>query len=68
MLKLDFNHYGKINMSKLFPTQINMHKKSRLLEIEFNDEKVVTLSCEFLRTQSKSAEVQSSDIPVICPF
>jgi DUF971 family protein len=33
-------------MSKLFPTQINIDKKSRLLEIEFNDGKTVTLSCE----------------------
>ncbi|MFK5894949.1 MAG: gamma-butyrobetaine hydroxylase-like domain-containing protein [Pseudomonadota bacterium] len=51
-------------MSKLFPTQINLHKKSRLLEIEFNNDKKFNLSCEFLRTQSKSAEVKSSNVPV----
>lgn len=51
-------------MSKVFPTNINLHKKSRLLEIQFSDGQNFNLSCEFLRTQSKSAEVMSSDKPV----
>ena len=51
-------------MRKIFPTNINLHTKSRLLEIQFSDGQNFNLSCELLRTQSKSAEVVSSDRPV----
>jgi DUF971 family protein/molybdopterin converting factor small subunit len=51
-------------MSKVFPSAINLHKKSRILEIQFNDGKNFNFSCEFLRTHSKSAEVTTSDKPV----
>ncbi|MFV1983497.1 MAG: gamma-butyrobetaine hydroxylase-like domain-containing protein [Thiohalomonadales bacterium] len=39
------------------PTEINLHKKSRILEIEFNDGNTFQLPVEFLRVYSPSAEV-----------
>ncbi len=51
-------------MSKAFPTNISLHKKSRILEVQFNDGEGFNLSCEFLRTHSKSAELTTRDIPV----
>ncbi len=39
------------------PTEIKLHQKSRVLEIEFNDGKTFSLPCEFLRVYSPSAEV-----------
>ncbi|MFK5984142.1 MAG: gamma-butyrobetaine hydroxylase-like domain-containing protein [Pseudomonadota bacterium] len=51
-------------MSITFPTNISLHKKSRLLEIQFNDGENFNLSCEYLRTHSKSAELQTNEIPV----
>lgn len=40
------------------PTEINLHQKSRTLEIKFDDGKEFTMSCEYLRVHSPSAEVQ----------
>jgi len=40
------------------PESINLHQKSRILEIGFNDGQNFELSCEFLRVYSPSAEVQ----------
>lgn len=40
------------------PTEIKLHQKSRVLEIGFDDGKVFTLPCEFLRVYSPSAEVR----------
>lgn len=40
------------------PTEINLHQKSRVLEIAFEDGKRFNLSCEYLRCFSPSAEVQ----------
>jgi DUF971 family protein len=40
------------------PTEINLHKKSRILEITFQDGEHFEFSCEFLRVHSPSAEVQ----------
>ena len=40
------------------PVSINLHKKSRMLEISFDDGSVFNLSCEFLRINSPSAEVK----------
>lgn len=40
------------------PTEIKLHRKSRLLEISFADGKTFRLSCEFLRVHSPSAEVR----------
>ena len=40
------------------PTEINLHKKSRILEITYADGEHFEFSCEFLRVHSPSAEVQ----------
>ena len=40
------------------PESINLHKKSRILEISFSDGQKFELSCEFLRVYSPSAEVK----------
>ncbi len=39
------------------PTNINLHQKSRILEIEFDDGKQFKYTTEFLRVYSPSAEV-----------
>ncbi len=46
------------------PIAINLHKKSRLLEIAFDTGENYKLSCEYLRTHGKSAEIKASEIPV----
>ncbi|MGV6850592.1 MAG: gamma-butyrobetaine hydroxylase-like domain-containing protein [bacterium] len=40
------------------PTAVTLHKKSRILEIGFDDERTFELPCEYLRVFSPSAEVQ----------
>ena len=40
------------------PTEINLHQKSRLLEITFDDGEHFELTCEYLRVYSPSAEVR----------
>lgn len=45
-------------------TEIKLHQKSRILEISFDDNVSFKLPCEYLRTHSKSAEIETSDIPV----
>ena len=40
------------------PVEINLHQKSRVLEISFEDGERFELSYEFLRVHSPSAEVQ----------
>ena len=40
------------------PTDIILHQQSRLLEIAFDDGKLLKLSCEYLRVHSPSAEVR----------
>ena len=40
------------------PTEITLHRKSRLLEVAFADGKAFRLPCEFLRVYSPSAEVR----------
>lgn len=40
------------------PVAINLHKKSRVLDIEFDDGNRYELSCEFLRVYSPSADVK----------
>jgi len=44
-------------MSTHIPTEINLHQKSRKLEIAFGDESF-EYTCEYLRVHSPSAEVQ----------
>ena len=40
------------------PTEIKLHQKSRLMEIAFSDGRSFSLTCEFLRVFSPSAEVR----------
>jgi DUF971 family protein len=40
------------------PTEINLHQKSRVLELTFDDGEHFELSCEYLRVYSPSAEVR----------
>lgn len=39
------------------PVNINLHQKSRVLEVEYEDGTVHQLPCEYLRVYSPSAEV-----------
>ena len=45
-------------MSNHIPTALTLHKASRTLEISFDDLGSISLSCEFLRVHSPSAEVR----------
>ena len=40
------------------PTNIVLHQRSRVLEVEFDDGATFRLPCEFLRVHSPSAEVR----------
>jgi len=40
------------------PTELNLHRQSRVLEITFDDGAHFNLPCEYLRVYSPSAEVQ----------
>ena len=40
------------------PTQITLHKRSRMLDLTFDDNSQFQLSCEYLRVYSPSAEVR----------
>jgi DUF971 family protein len=40
------------------PTEIKLHRKSRILEIAFSDGSTFQFPCEFLRVYSPSAEVR----------
>lgn len=40
------------------PKAINLHQKSRVLEIEYDDGERFELSCEYLRVHSPSADVK----------
>lgn len=42
----------------IHPTEINVHTQSRTLEIAFDDGERFTMSAEYLRVNSPSAEVQ----------
>ena len=51
--------YDRATMSDMpTPTEIKLHQKSRLLEIAFSDGRSFSLSFEFLRVFSPSAEVR----------
>jgi DUF971 family protein len=47
-----------LDRNTLIPTEIKLHQKSRLLEIEFSDGSAFKLPYEFLRVYSPSAEVR----------
>ncbi len=40
------------------PTEINLHQRSRVLEVAFDDGSRFNLPCEYLRVYSPSAEVR----------
>ena len=40
------------------PTEIKLHRKSKVLELAFSDGRTFRLPCEFLRVYSPSAEVR----------
>jgi len=44
--------------NKPIPTEINLNKKDRMLTLTFDDGQQFELSCEYLRVNSPSAEVQ----------
>ncbi len=44
--------------TKVRPTDIKLHQKSRMLEIAFDDGSHFKLPCEYLRVYSPSAEVR----------
>lgn len=46
------------------PTEINLHRKSRLLSIAFSDGQRFELPCEYLRVNSPAAEVKAMGQPV----
>lgn len=46
------------------PIAVNLHQKSHLLEIIFDSGENYKLSCEYLRTHGKSAELKTSKLPV----
>ena len=54
---LTIEQKGQDTLPKKRPTEIQLHQKSRMLEIEFDDGKRFNLPCEFLRVHSPSAEV-----------
>ena len=45
------------------PTEIKLHRKSRLLNIVFSDGRSFSLPCEYLRVNSRAAEVTSRRTP-----
>ncbi|MGD8309286.1 MAG: DUF971 domain-containing protein [Chromatiales bacterium] len=45
-------------MSKPAPTELSLHRQSKVLEIAFDDGARFNLPCEYLRVFSPSAEVQ----------
>ena len=47
-----------LNKDTPSPTEIKLHKQSKLLELSFADGKTFQLPCEFLRVHSPSAEVR----------
>ena len=49
--------------SRHLPTEINLHRKSRLLSVAFNDGARFELPCEYLRVFSTAAEVRASPTP-----
>jgi len=49
---------GGLTASTPIPTEIKLHKQSKVLEIAFNDGRRFELPCEYLRVFSPSAEVR----------
>jgi DUF971 family protein len=49
---------GGLTATTPIPTEIKLHKQSRILEIAFNEGSRFELPCEYLRVFSPSAEVR----------
>ncbi len=49
---------GGLTKDTPIPTEIKLHKQSRMLEVAFNDGSRFNLPCEYLRVFSPSAEVR----------
>lgn len=47
------------------PTEINLHRKSRILAVTFSDGASFRFPCEYLRVHSRAAEEVTSDAPVV---
>ena len=47
------------------PTALNLHSKSRLLSIRFEDGRTFELPCEYLRVFSRAAEVRTAGHPIV---
>ena len=52
------------NRQQPLPTDISLHRKSRLLSISFDDGSDFKLPCEYLRVNSHAAEVKAMGQPV----
>jgi DUF971 family protein len=52
------NRANKVDPMSTKPTEIKLHRASRMLEIAFEDGKRFELPCEYLRVYSPSAEVR----------
>jgi DUF971 family protein/molybdopterin converting factor small subunit len=50
---------------EIVPTEISLHKKSRLLAVAFSDGSRFELPCEYLRVFSKAADVSRMPEPVV---
>ena len=50
---------------ELYPTEINLHRKSRVLSIAFSDGQRFDLPCEYLRVHSRAAEVRAMGRPEV---
>ncbi len=51
-------------VTRHFPREIQLHRKSRILSVLFEDGKRFDLPCEYLRVFSKAAEVRALEQPV----
>ncbi len=49
---------GGLTATTPIPTEIKLHKQSRILEVAFDDGRRFELPCEYLRVFSPSAEVR----------
>jgi DUF971 family protein len=47
-----------MSIKQIVPTEINYHKKSRVLDVAFSEDECCHLTAEFLRVHSPSAEVR----------
>jgi DUF971 family protein/molybdopterin converting factor small subunit len=51
--------------TQIYPTELNLHSKSRILSITFSDGQHFDLPCEYLRVHSRAAEVRAMGRPEV---